>query len=177
MMLLSVALLSTLIVGIQGLYYGKVALTERVYEHLTSVRESKEQQIQAYFRNLGGHIEALALDHMTVGAMREFASSYQRLDEAFLDDEQIVGLESYYQDTFLPKLGENINGEPLLKRYLPRQAAARYLQYHYISANPQPLGQKNQLAMADDQSYYSAVHEHYHPALKALSIEDIDAPS
>ena len=167
--MLSVALLSTLIVGIQGLYYGKVAITERVYEQLTSVRESKEQQIKSYFSDLASHLETLSVDHMTVGAMREFASSYRRLQNAFLSEQQSANLEDYYRATFLPKLRKNIEGEPLLQRYLPHHPAGRYLQHHYLSNNPHPPASKSQLVMAEDLSYYSAVHEHYHPILTTFA--------
>ena len=40
------------------------------------------------------------------------------------------------------------------------------LQHQYISANPNPLGEKDSLIAANDQSEYSALHAKYHPHIR-----------
>jgi methyl-accepting chemotaxis protein len=41
------------------------------------------------------------------------------------------------------------------------------LQYHYIKANPNPLGSKDALDRAADKSQYSHIHEQYHPIIRS----------
>jgi methyl-accepting chemotaxis protein len=45
-------------------------------------------------------------------------------------------------------------------------ADAVALQYHYIKVNPNPLGSKDALERATDQSKYSQIHEKYHPVIR-----------
>ncbi|BBO91605.1 hypothetical protein DSCOOX_47850 [Desulfosarcina ovata subsp. ovata] len=41
------------------------------------------------------------------------------------------------------------------------------LQYHYIKANPHPLGSKDALDRANDRSRYSQLHAQYHPIIRS----------
>jgi class 3 adenylate cyclase len=67
-------------------------------------------------------------------------------------------LKQYYEEQFLPKLSKNTQGKPLLYSYFPQNSAARYLQYHYIAANSNPVGEKEYLNNANDGSEYTKVH-------------------
>jgi class 3 adenylate cyclase len=167
-MLLSISLCSILIVGYQGLRNGKEALTTRLYDQLTSVRESKRSQIQALFSDLNGQVKSLAIDHIIIRAMGDFNSAYKRLDKKTLDNDQMKTLKAYYQDEFIPRLEKSIHGKPPLENYFPSSPAAQYLQYHYIANNDANIGKKNQLDDANDKSYYSAVHAYNHPVLNEI---------
>ncbi len=167
-MLLSISLCSILIVGYQGLRNGKEALTTRLYDQLTSVRESKRSQIQALFSDLQGQVKSLAVNHTVIRAMRDFNSAYKRLDKKTLDNDQMKTLKRYYQDEFIPRLEKNIHGNPLLGNYFPSSPAAQYLQYHYIANNNANVGEKSQLNDASDKSYYSGVHAYNHPVFNAI---------
>lgn len=142
-MLLSISLCSILIVGYQGLRNGKEALTARLYDQLTSVRESKRSQIQALFSDLNSQVKSLAVDHTIIRAMRDFNSAYKRLDKKTLNNDQMHTLKTYYQDEFIPRLKKSIHGKPLLENYFPSSPAAQYLQYHYIANNDADIGEKN----------------------------------
>ena len=72
-------------------------------------------------------------------------------------------LRAYYQDDFLPRLAQNTGKHPMVDAFLPRGAAARYLQSEYIINNPYPTGEKYKLLKAEDGSGYSAVHARFHP--------------
>ncbi|HBS27574.1 MAG TPA: adenylate/guanylate cyclase domain-containing protein [Gammaproteobacteria bacterium] len=167
-MLLSVALLCVFVIGYQGLHNGEIAIAARVTEQLTGVREAKKGEVESYFNELRNHLKTLAIDHTTVGAMREFGSAFKRLKKETLHDAQTDALKSYYTSEFLPELQLNVEGTPLLEHYLPGDADARYLQYQYIAGNTNKRGDKNALMMAEDQSYYSGVHQYYHPVFNAI---------
>jgi len=164
-MLLSISLCSILIVGYQGLHNGKKALTARIYQQLTSVRESKRAHIKSWFNELNGQVKSLAVDHTIIRAMRDFKSAYSRLDQTTLGNDQLDELKSYYQETFIPRLQKNIEGNPLLEHYFPTSAATQYLQYHYIAHNANKTAEKHLLIDADDKSYYSGIHAYNHPVL------------
>ena len=168
MMLLGVSLCSILIVGYQGLRNGKEALTTRIYDQLTSVRESKRSQIQSLFADLNGQVKSLAVDHTIIRAMRDFNSAYKRLENTTLNNEEMDELSAYYQNEFIPRLEKNIKGKPLLENYLPSSPAAQYLQYHYTAHNKAKVGEKNQLDNAGDKSYYSGIHAYNHPVLNEI---------
>ena len=51
---------------------------------------------------------------------------------------------------------------------MPESTASNYLQYHYIAANPNPIGKKHILDKANDGSEYSRIHERYHPIFRNI---------
>jgi class 3 adenylate cyclase len=116
--------------------------------------------------------------HVTIDGMREFRAAYKSLNAASLTLEQSEKLEGFYENDFLPKLAEQIDGEPVLEQYLPVKPAERYLQYHYLSNNPHPYGKKQDLEESEsDQSSYGKIHETYHNAferaVKIFGFEDV----
>ena len=58
-------------------------------------------------------------------------------------------------------MSKAISGELNPETYIPQSKAAQYLQYHYITQNPNPVGEKGKLIDAQDGSGYSQVHAKY----------------
>jgi len=145
---------------------GETNLTNRIFSQLTSVRASKAYQIQAYFENIRDQTQALSEDLMVVNAMKEFEAAYHELATQSIPTEWEQALDSYYQAEYLPKLAKLHEGTPIAELYQPATPAAQYLQYHYIAANPNPVGKKHLLNEAGDGSRYSQVHAQYHPVLE-----------
>lgn len=143
-------------------------LTHRIFNQLTSVRASKGYQVEAYFKNLQNHLQTLCENHMTVAAMQEFNQSFDELERSSVSAERDAKIESYYTQKFFPRLAKNIEGEPVFETYRPTGNAARQLQYQYIANNPNPVGKKDVLDDAKDNSKYSAVHRRYHPLFRNL---------
>jgi class 3 adenylate cyclase len=115
---------------------------------------------------------------VAIEGMREFRAAYKSLNAASLTPEQSEKLEGFYENDFLPKLAEQIDGEPVLEQYLPVKPAERYLQYHYLSNNPHPYGKKQDLEESEsDESSYGKIHETYHNAfdraVKIFGFEDV----
>ncbi len=164
--LLTVAFLSILVIGYQGLHIGKNTLAERINAQLTSIRTNQKTHISSFFDNLRSELLSMASDPTVMTATKEFSSAYQRLQKAVLTNDQLDSLTAYYSNIFIPRLNENIEGNSDIDYLLPLQPAARYLQYYYIASNDNPLGQKANLDSAADRSYYSGVHAHYHPVFR-----------
>lgn len=167
-MLLAVSSSSILVTAYLGYQSGQSNLTNRVFSQLTSLRASKAYQIESYFKNIRNHTQTLSQDLMVIAAMQEFASAYRELENSKIPPEFDRKIDNYYRDQFLPRLAKTNDGSPVLKSYLPKTPPARYLQYYYIAANPNPVGKKHLLNNPGDRSQYSSIHSLYHPIFRQI---------
>ena len=147
---------------------GKSILTEKVFNQLTSLRAAKTYQIQDYFETLNNHNQTLSEDLTVVAAMQEFKTAYRELEKSTVPADFDKKIESYYSKEFLTRLARTNEGSPVLASYTPKTTAARYLQYHYTAANPNPVGKKLLLDNPGDGSAYSRVHARYHPIFRNI---------
>ena len=168
LMLLSTSLCSIVVVGYIGYDSGKAALTRSIFDHLTSVRASKGDQIRSYFTTIRRHLETLGEDEMIVRAMTEFRSTFHELSNRPIPQAWDEKLDAYYRTEFLPRLAPNVEGAPSAEAFEPGSIAGRYLQYHYVAANPKKVGEKRLMDRADDDSHYAAVHGRYNAILRGL---------
>src|SRR5829696_7063742 len=166
LMLLSTSLCSIVVVGYIGYDSGKAALTRSIFEHLTSVRASKGDQIRSYFTTIRRHLETLAEDEMIVRAMTEFRGAFHELSNRSIPPAWDEKLDAYYRTEFLMRLTPNVEGAPIAEAFEPGSIAARYLQYQYVAANPIKVGEKRLMDRAADDSRYAAVHAQYNPILR-----------
>jgi len=167
-MLLTVSSSSIVVTAYLGYQSGKSNLTDRVFNQLTSVRASKAYQIESYFKTIRNHIQTLSNDPSVGSAIGEFTNAYRQLETAELPADNSAKITAYYQNDFLPKLAKTEQGSPVLNSFLPESNASRYLQYHYIAANSNPVGKKHLLDRANDGSEYSRIHERYHPIFRNI---------
>jgi class 3 adenylate cyclase len=167
-MLLAVSGCSIVVITYLGYRSGQENLTDRVFSQLTSVRASKADRIEAYFKNINNHTQTLSEDPSIVSALQDFTAAHRKLQDAPMTPTIDRELTSYYRDAFLPRLTKSEIGTPVIESYLPKSPAARYLQYHYIAANPHPVGKKMLLDDARDGSEYSQIHSRYHPIFRNI---------
>jgi PAS domain S-box-containing protein len=163
------ALAVPLLVLVGGLAYvqGKSAVERTTFEHLTSVRAGKANQIEAYFDQVRKQARTLAQSRMVIDAMAEFDEAHDELGDAGFADDQESTVTQYYRDIFLPGLASH-SGEDLdLSHFLPADGAGLHLQHQFIAANPYPVGEKDKLDDARDGTSYSDVHRTYHPVLRS----------
>ncbi|WP_181256770.1 adenylate/guanylate cyclase domain-containing protein [Merismopedia glauca] len=167
-MLLTVSSCSILITAYLGYQSGQTNLTDRVFSQLTSVRASKSYQIESYFKTIRNHIQTLSEDPAVVDAMQEFTTAYSQLETTPIPPQFDRQLTDYYQKEFLRRLAITEKGSPVLTSFLPETQASRYLQYHYIAGNPNPVGKKHFLNNAGDDRQYSRIHARYHPIFRNI---------
>lgn len=167
-MLLAVSSCSIFITAYLGYRSGQLNLTDRVFNQLTSVRASKAYQIESYFKTIRNHTETLSEDPSIIAAMQNFDQAYRQLQTDKIPPAFDQALAKYYQSEFLTRLSKVEEGSPILASYTPKGVAARYLQYHYIAANPNPVGKKHLLDNPKDGSPYSQIHARYHPILRQI---------
>lgn len=167
-MLLAVSSCSILVTAYLGYRSGQQNLTSRVFNQLTSVRASKAYQIESYFKNIRNHTQTLSEDPAVIAAMKEFTDVYNKLQTANVPPTFKQKLTAYYRQEFLTRLTKVEEGSPILESYLPKAIASSYLQYHYIAANPNPVGKKDSLDNPQDGSQYSRIHDRYHPIFRKI---------
>ncbi len=175
-MMLGVSAVSIGVVAWLGYRSGEASLREAAFNHLTSLRASKADQIESYFRALRNQVGTLGEDHTLRAAALRLREGFRALRTAELPSVWDARLEGFYRDEFLPHLARNVEGEPVLGRYLPEGAAGRFLQYRYIVANPNPLGEKERLDTAAGEGEaavsaleYDRAHAIYHPFFRKLA--------
>ena len=167
-MILTASLGSILVVGYLSGRKSQEILTDRIFSQLTSVRSSKAYQIEIYFKTLRNQLETLSENRLAVEAMTDFNREFKQLNQRPISLDQDKAIEDYYNQEFLPRLAKNIEGAPVFETYRPNSSESRYLQYNYIANNPHPVGKKDELESAKDDSGYSKVHARYHNLFRNL---------
>ncbi|MEL6580385.1 MAG: adenylate/guanylate cyclase domain-containing protein, partial [Cyanobacteria bacterium J06621_12] len=162
LMLLSVCISSIMAIAYVGYDNGRQALYNAIENQLVSVREAKAYQIERYFQQIRGEIQTLSRGGIK-NTSKAFNQYYKELEDQEIRVDWNDQLKEYYETEFLPKLAKNTEGRPLLYSYFPRNSAARYLQYQYIAANSNPVGEKEFLNNANDGSQYSQLHAAVQP--------------
>ena len=163
LMLLGVCISSIIAIAYVGYNNGRQALNNSIENQLISLRETKAHEIENYFETVTSQVQTISQVGSVVEALKEFRAAYQELDNQSIPVVWNDRLKEYYNQKFLPKLELNTEGNPLLYSYFPQDTAARYLQYQYIAANTNPVGERELLSRANDESRYSQIHGNFHP--------------
>jgi PAS domain S-box-containing protein len=145
-------------------------------QQLTSVREERRLQIEAYFANVQRDARRLAELPAIATALVELKAAY-RVFEVELTRRppayrarQRAEVERYYEEAFLPRL-RRLNPELAAKdsgRYVPVDEAAVALQELFIANNPNPEGTRARLDRPAGGGRYADVHAALNPALRAI---------
>jgi class 3 adenylate cyclase/HAMP domain-containing protein len=169
LMLLLASVLSILITGYVGYKSGQEALESSRLSALTTLRTTRVYQVESYFDGVKAHIQTLSEDQLLLENFKMMRSAFQDLDQkATITPEAVGQLKNFYEKEFIPALSKNIDGKPLADDYIPQGKAAQYLQYHYAVLNRHPLGQKEGLNVANDDSEYSKIHAKLHPTIASI---------
>ncbi len=167
---------------------GRASLEEQARNQLVSVRDARKSQLNVYLNSLQNQVKTFSNNLMVIQASNEFTNNFNSFREQAtgagkISDEQLrdfrAGLQNYYTSDFSNEFtARNTGDAPDMSKFLlPLDNDSIALQYHYISANPEPLGQKDNLVSAADKSDYSRSHKKFHPHirdyLKTLGYYDI----
>ena len=150
------------------------SLVEQAFGQLDAVRTIKTNQVNDYFNLIKNQVTTFSENRMVVDAMRQFpdalisARSENNVSEAELKqiEEQLY---TYYASDFTNEYRSRNDGQnpPLNNQFSLLDDDSMYLQYLYIKSNPNPLGSKDQLDRAKDNSRYSQLHDMYHPIVRS----------
>jgi len=170
LILLLISISSVVFIGILAYRYAQQTISERILAQLTTVRVERQRQVESYFEDMFKQIRVTAQDDSTARALTSFSQAFDVLErpDRALKEVQEKALKGHYESTFLPKLEANSITKPTLDTYLPFSAAGRYIQYHFIVANENPLGQKDLLFNPLQSSSYGAAHGRYHETYRNI---------
>lgn len=144
LIMIAFALISALTTGVVAYYHAVDAIEDQAESKLYSLLESRTSSLEHYFDSIQRDIVYHAHSHLVQRALRDFSRTWKLLPE------NAVGNKPATQSK-----------------------KTAYLQKHYITLNPFPLGHKASLLNAKDGSLYSKMHEEYHVDFTAF----IDAGS
>ncbi|BAZ27646.1 adenylate/guanylate cyclase with integral membrane sensor [Cylindrospermum sp. NIES-4074] len=162
-LLLGVSLGSVVVVSGIGWYQTQATLRSKIADQLAGISSTKAEQFESYFENLNDQVGMLAADSNVVKAMVDLNGGFRNLDRnSIIPPEWDTAIDAYYSEQFFPLLKKNLSTEELNPSvYRPTGQASRYLQYHYLASNPNPLGKKDKLLDAGDGSNYTKAHAKY----------------
>ncbi|MCH6231765.1 HAMP domain-containing protein [Microbacterium sp. CFH 31415] len=167
-MLLSVSVLSSIVVGVIGYVNGTEALRTIAYEKLVEIRENRAREVTQLFRSIENAVRLSAMNETSRQAARAFTAGFAELDQQETDAAASALVDEYYRDTFAADLaeatGESVDGSS----FAPRGAAQTYLQHRYVI--PYDDWEDAILtADAGDGSAWSQAHARYHPYYRAMT--------
>jgi class 3 adenylate cyclase len=163
LLLLGVSLASIGTVAWIGYDSGRKSLDQSLRERMTAIRSAKTLNVSMMLDALRDQVIAMSDSQTVTAAARDFTAAYGQLADATLTPAEAESLASFYTTDYLPKLNEGRGGQPVLEQYVPASAASRYLQYHYLAANPSPYDAKHALeASPGDASEYGRIHTRFH---------------
>ena len=169
----SVGLIPFFIITSVALNQANKSLSRQAFGQLLSLRDAKKSQVEFYLKTMKDQIITLSENRMIVDAMYQLTRDFGTfVKENNLDSSKISELRNklvtYYGDDFsteYQRRNENRSPDvdPVVNQIDDISVA---LQYHYIKANPHPLGLKDNLDQAQDDSQYSRTHAYYHPIIR-----------
>ena len=172
LMLAIVALLPMAILGYTMYTAASKGIMDQAFDQLTAIRTVKAKQIEDYFQQIDSQITTFSDNQMIVDAMNAFPTALKSVrEEMNVDDAQLdqmkQSLLGYYNNEFGAEYVKRTGQKPDLRAQMkPLDLDSIYLQYQYISANPNPLGSKENLDAASDGSKYSELHKKLHPIVR-----------
>ncbi|GAA3633125.1 adenylate/guanylate cyclase domain-containing protein [Microbacterium awajiense] len=167
-MLLSVSVLSSIVVGIIGYLNGSQALQIIAEEKLTEIRENRAREMAQLFRTIENSVRLGAINETSKQAARAFTAGFEELGAQPVDAQTAAALDDYYRTDFAVALSEATGEDVEGAAFAPRDPAQAYLQYNYVLPYDdweQAIANED----AGDGSGWSRAHALYHPYFRTLT--------
>ncbi len=143
------------------------ALQHSAQNNLVAIRDLTKGRIEDYFSHIRNQVLTLSNDQMTIEALKSFNADFQNYKQEITDDASInknSALGQYYTSDFTTEYKRLNSGlQPDTNSWLSQlNDSAIALQYDFIRANPNPLGEKYKLHNLNNVSGYAKNHNRYH---------------
>ena len=163
LMLLTMSVLATAIVGGIGFTSGRSSLRESVFERLTGIREAQTRVLELGLADLNASLVIFSRGETVPGALSAFSSAFDQLGTATIDPAQSKALADYYNARF----GGADDGRLDIGALIPTSAPARYLQSRYTV----PFADRDKAVRVDDArdgSPWSAANARYNQYFREI---------
>ena len=164
LLLLAVGLLPTLAVGYSIYSSSFDAIENKAIAQLEAIKTVKANQLTAYFHQIENQVRTFSENAMIVDAMKQFPEAeVAAATEAGVTAPQLADMrqkvEAYYKINFTNEfVGITGKQPPVGQQLAPLDNDSIFLQHQYIANNPNPLGSKEKLDAAQDETTYSKLH-------------------
>lgn len=149
-------------------------LLSNAEQYLTAVQHSRDAQVKTLIQTASDQAVAFSKNVATIEACREFAQSFGTADYItavtpqqmkVVDETLLDYYRSQFGANYRTENGKDVDAEALLAKL---NQESKLMQYEYIAANPNPLGEKDKLDSPENSnpSQYNSLHEKYHPAFR-----------
>jgi methyl-accepting chemotaxis protein len=148
------------------------AIGTQTETQLTALRDLKAQEVRAEIESRLTALRSLGANRATAEALKGFKGSFAaagtellRGDEAALQRQQMVEfVERQFNAEFAKR---NPGAAPSLAEWIDkRDPATVALQHQFITANPNPLGEKDKASAAGARFAYNEQHAIWHPTME-----------
>jgi len=165
--------LPTLVVGYAIYSSSFTEIENKAQAQLEAIKTVKANQLTDYFHQIENQVRTFSENVMIVDAMKQFPSAETSArEEAGVTAEEVqqmrTKVEAYYKIDFSNQFVETTgNNPPVAQQLAPLDDDSIFLQHQYIANNPNPLGSKEVLDAANDDTTYSKLHKKYHPVVRS----------
>jgi methyl-accepting chemotaxis protein len=166
--------LATYLVGQSAYNTASESLNTAAQDRLIATREGKKAQIEDYLNSLVAETQGVARSTTAIDALKGFKQTVGNIvketgGEAKLPSYK-AALSDYYAKEFSAEyLKKNAKLDADMAGTLNKlDNTSLAMQYQYIAANPNVLGQKDKMMASPDSSAYSKLHAQYHPSMEAF---------
>ena len=163
LMLLTMSVLATAIVGGIGFQSGRTSLRAAVFDRLTSVREAQARVLEMGLSDITGSLLIYARGDTVAGALTAFNTSFDQLADAPVSPAQNQSIADFYNTKFTKAENPRLDVNALL----PTSNQARYLQSRYTI----PFADRAAALRVDDardNSPWSAANARYNPYFREI---------
>ncbi len=145
---------------------------EKEKDILESSLHDRATTIISYYDSVLAQIDEVSDNSLVTDAINDFTAAFNGLKYAnlftaeeaisFAEEKRLAAVTDFYANQFGPKFKDEAQVDASLSELIPKADSALRLQYSYIAANPNPLGDKNDLVRAEGGGRYHHLHEKYH---------------
>ena len=173
LLVVAVGLLPTIAVGYSIYSSSYNAIETKAISQLEAIKTVKANQLTDYFHQIENQVRTFSENAMIVDAMKQFpAAEVAATKEAGVTPESLAEMrkkvEAYYRINFTNEfVGITGKQPPVQQQLAPLDSDSIFLQHQYIANNPNPLGSKEKLDAAKDETTYSKLHGKYHPIVRS----------
>ncbi len=159
------SVVSCLILGGLTAAESKKLLLENAQNQLVSTRNQLSTQVESYFDTIHGQVETSSSNLMYVEAMKQFSEAFFEREIKTVNE---GALQQYYTKSFSTEFVAQNPDEsaPIDAMFSGLSTRTKAYQDTFISANPSPLGSKDELISITDESKYAELHSKFHPVIR-----------
>lgn len=163
--LVGLGLISVVLLASVNYVVVRELLSHNTEIQLETLREVRADSIEVSIDRLLTRTSAIGSDRAVAAALSELEAAYEEIHDDITEAQRFELVEEYYP-VVEPYDAAEVD-RPTINELIPNEIAGRYLQYHYIAA--QPEDERAGVVDAGDGSAYSAVHAVHHQFLADLA--------